>query len=72
MLRDHEYADKRTFFCIFINGYVNPCKRESHSGGKNGLETEIEDDRKSLGKSICLNDATLLMEAACWLPAAQS
>lgn len=32
------------------------CKNENHKGGKSGLETEMEDDRKSLEKSICLND----------------
>lgn len=72
MLRDNEYAKKITFFCIFINGYINHCRRENHNGGKDSLETEMEDDRKSLGKSICLNDSTLLMEATCWFLAAQS
>lgn len=38
------------------NGCSNRCKNESHEGGKSGLETEMGDDRKSLEKSICLND----------------
>jgi hypothetical protein len=58
MLTENEPAEKRTFLHIFINGHINHCKKESHNGGKEALETEMVDDRKSLGKSIRLNDET--------------
>lgn len=41
-----------------MNGHSNHCEKESHNGVKDSLETEMGDDRKTLGKSIRLNDAT--------------
>lgn len=50
--------EKRTYLRIFMNGHSNHCEKESHNGVKDSLETEMGDDRKTLGKSIHLNDAT--------------
>lgn len=50
---------KRFFFCIFKNGYISYCKKESYKGGKSGLESEMGDDRKLLEKLIRLNDERL-------------
>lgn len=56
MLKENKPTEKRSFLPIFKNEHINHCKYESHKGGNSGLETEMGDDRKSLEKSICLND----------------
>lgn len=55
-MKENKLTEKKFSLPIFNNGHINHCENESHKGGKSGLETEVGDDRKSLEKSICLND----------------
>lgn len=56
MLKENKPTERSSFLHIFENGYINHCRNESHRGGRSSLETKMGDDRKSLEKSICLND----------------
>jgi len=51
-LKENKHTEENSFLLIFKNGHINHCEMKI----MRGLGTEVEDDRKSLEKSICLND----------------